>query len=164
MIGLPTVQSVDMSVPWRYCLTLAGSVRATQTVARGALITTLVIASNPLATSSSVASATLGRGSTLSSYAGRTSGRTYHTPINVFRRGDEYVFALTYGSDVQWVKNVLAAGGCEIRVRGRDERLVEPEMFVDPARRLMPPPVRLILRLNHVTEFLRMRAAVDDIT
>jgi deazaflavin-dependent oxidoreductase (nitroreductase family) len=95
-------------------------------------------------------------------YTGRTSGRTYHTPINVFRRGDEYVFALTYGSDVQWVKNVLAAGGCEIRVRGRDVQLVEPEMFVDPARRLMPPPVRLILRLNHVTEFLRMRAAVDD--
>lgn len=79
------------------------------------------------------------------SYAGRKSGRWYRTPINVFRRGNDYVFALTYGSDVQWVKNVLAAGGCEIRIRGRDVRLVEPEVFVDPARRLMPLPVRLIL-------------------
>ena len=98
----------------------------------------------------------------LLTYAGRTSGRTYHTPINVFHRDGDYVFALTYGSQVQWVKNVLAAGGCEIRVRGRDVRLVEPEVFVDPAQRLMPPSVRLILRLNRVTEFLRMRAAVDE--
>ena len=36
----------------------------------------------------------------------RASGRTYRTPINVFRRGDEYFFFLTYGSDVQWVKNI----------------------------------------------------------
>ena len=43
-------------------------------------------------------------------YRGRKTGRTYHTPINAFRRGDDYVFFLTYGSDVQWVKNVLAAG------------------------------------------------------
>jgi deazaflavin-dependent oxidoreductase (nitroreductase family) len=92
-------------------------------------------------------------------YRGRKSGRTYRTPINVFRHGDEYVFALTYGSDVQWVKNVIAAGGCEIRVRGRDVRLVDPEVFVDPTRRLMPLPVRLILALDRVDEFLRMRRA-----
>jgi deazaflavin-dependent oxidoreductase (nitroreductase family) len=92
------------------------------------------------------------------SYTGRRSGRRYRTPINVFPQGDVYVFALTYGSDVQWVKNVRAAGGCEIRTRGRDIRLVDPELFVDPTRHLMPLPVRVILRLNRVNEFLRMRA------
>jgi deazaflavin-dependent oxidoreductase (nitroreductase family) len=92
------------------------------------------------------------------SYAGRKSGRPYRTPINVFRHGDRYVFALTYGSEVQWVKNVLAAGGCDIRTRGRDIRLVDPELFVDPTRQLMPLPVRVILQLNDVNEFLRMRA------
>src|SRR6266540_7137600 len=91
--------------------------------------------------------------------AGRKSGRRYETPINVFRRGDDYVFALTYGSDVQWVKNVLAAGSCELRTRGREVRLVEPELFVDPTRSLMPLPVRVILRLNRVSEFLRMHVA-----
>ena len=30
-------------------------------------------------------------------HKGRTTGTTYHTPINVFRRGDAYVFFLTYG-------------------------------------------------------------------
>ena len=34
---------------------------------------------------------------------GRKSGRPYQTPINVFRRGTDYYFFLTYGSDVQWV-------------------------------------------------------------
>jgi deazaflavin-dependent oxidoreductase (nitroreductase family) len=92
-------------------------------------------------------------------YRGRTSGRTYHTPLNVFRRGDRYVFALTYGGDTQWVKNVVAAGSCTLRTRGRDIRLVDPEMFRDPTRGLMPLPVRVILGLNDVSEFLRMRIA-----
>jgi hypothetical protein len=69
------------------------------------------------------------------------------------------LFALTYGSDVQWVKNVIAAGGCEIQVRGRDVRLVEPKLLTDPDPRLMPLPVRLILGFNRVTEFLNMRRA-----
>jgi deazaflavin-dependent oxidoreductase (nitroreductase family) len=92
-------------------------------------------------------------------YRGRTSGKTYRTPLNVFRRGDSYVFALTYGADVQWVKNVVAAGGCTMRTRGRDVRLVEPEVFVDPSRRLMPPIVRVVLGFDRVSEFLRMRIA-----
>ena len=92
-------------------------------------------------------------------YVGRKSGKTYHTPVNVFRHGDEYTFALTYGRDVQWVKNVLAAGGCEIINRRRRIRLTHPRLFVDESRHLMPLPVRLILRLTHVTDFLTMRAA-----
>jgi deazaflavin-dependent oxidoreductase (nitroreductase family) len=43
-------------------------------------------------------------------HSGRTSGRTYHTPVNVCRRGDDYLFFLTYGSEAAWVKNILAAG------------------------------------------------------
>jgi deazaflavin-dependent oxidoreductase (nitroreductase family) len=93
------------------------------------------------------------------SYTGRKSGRQYRTPINVFRRGDAFIFALTYGSEVQWVKNVLAAGRCQIKILGRDIALVDPEVFVDPTRHLMPLPVRVVLRLSGTTEFLRMRSA-----
>src|SRR4029079_1241702 len=52
-------------------------------------------------------------------HQGRTSGRTYRTPINVFRRGDDYLFFLTYGSDVQWVKNVLAARSWCVEATGK---------------------------------------------
>jgi deazaflavin-dependent oxidoreductase (nitroreductase family) len=93
-------------------------------------------------------------------HVGRTSGRLYRTPINVFRRGNYYLFALTYGSNVDWVKNIQAAGGCEMRTRGRDVKLVEPEIIVDPELRLMPWPLAVFLgRVNRVTEILRMRAA-----
>jgi deazaflavin-dependent oxidoreductase (nitroreductase family) len=93
------------------------------------------------------------------SHVGRTSGRTYRTPINVFRRGDYYLFALTYGSSVDWVKNVLATGGCLMRTRGRDIRLIEPEVVVDPELRELGWPLGALLgRLNRVTEILRMRA------
>ena len=91
-------------------------------------------------------------------HVGRTSGRTYRAPINVFRRGDHYVFALTYGSDVQWLKNLMAAGECDMRTRGRDIHLVEPELIFDPELRLLPPVVRVFGRLMRVTELLRMRA------
>jgi deazaflavin-dependent oxidoreductase (nitroreductase family) len=92
-------------------------------------------------------------------YRGRKSGKVYRTPMNVFRHGDEYVLALTYGADVQWVKNVLAAGGTELVTRGRTLRLVEPELFVDPWRASMPQPVRFLLGLMRVTEFMRLRIA-----
>ena len=93
-------------------------------------------------------------------YRGRKTGREYRTPMNVFRRGNEYVFALTYGADVQWVKNIVAAGTCGLATRGRTVRLVEPVLFTDPKRSAMPLPVRIFLGPLRVTEFLRMR--VDD--
>jgi deazaflavin-dependent oxidoreductase (nitroreductase family) len=92
------------------------------------------------------------------SHRGRKTGRIHHTPMNVFRHGESYVFALTYGSDVQWVKNVLTAGEADLRIGDRTIHLTDPELFVDPERRLMPLPVRFFLGLIRVSEFLRMRA------
>jgi deazaflavin-dependent oxidoreductase (nitroreductase family) len=92
-------------------------------------------------------------------HVGRKSGAVYRAPVNVFRHGDEDVFALMYGSDVNWVRNVLAAGGCDIEVRGRTSRLTDPRLVVDPDRRLMPFPVRQFLGLMRVSEFLIMRPA-----
>jgi len=93
-------------------------------------------------------------------HLGRKTGRTYQTPINVFRRDDAYFFFLTYGSDAQWVKNVLAAGSCSLRTRGRVVELVEPELITDPELRPAPPLVRLVEgRIAGVTQYLRMRAA-----
>lgn len=92
-------------------------------------------------------------------HVGRRSGRTYHTPVNMFRDGERYVFALTYGADSQWVKNVMAAGSCEVRARGRTVRLCEPRIFTDPERRLVPGPVRVVLQMLDVSDFLSMRPA-----
>jgi deazaflavin-dependent oxidoreductase (nitroreductase family) len=95
-------------------------------------------------------------------HRGRRSGRLYRAPVNVFRDGDDYLVALTYSSQVDWVRNVLAAGGCELETGGRLVRLTDPELFVDHRRRLMPFPVRQFLGLVNVTEFLRLRPATDS--
>ena len=95
----------------------------------------------------------------LLSVRGRTSGRTYTIPMNVFRDGPDYIFALTYGHRVQWVKNVMATGEADIRIGDRLIHLTSPALFVDPERRLMPPPVRFLLGLQRVEGFLRMRPA-----
>jgi deazaflavin-dependent oxidoreductase (nitroreductase family) len=97
------------------------------------------------------------------SYVGRRSGKAYRTPVNVFHRDGRYVFALTYSREAQWVKNVLAAGACEIEERGRTSRLGDPELIVDPAGVLMPQPVRLFLRLQGVTDYLLMTPVSEPV-
>lgn len=65
----------------------------------------------------------------LLSYKGRKTGKTYRIPMNVFSREDYYIFALTYGHDVQWVKNVLANREAEIQIGDRVIQLVDPQPF-----------------------------------
>ena len=98
-------------------------------------------------------------GFALMSHRGRRSGVVHRTPMKFFRDGHDYVFALTYGSDAHWVRNILAAGEAELRIGDRTVRLAEPAVFIDPRRSLMPLPVRLLLRVLGVTEFVRMRIA-----
>jgi deazaflavin-dependent oxidoreductase (nitroreductase family) len=96
-------------------------------------------------------------------HTGRKSGRTYRTPINVFRRGDDYLLFLTYGSDVQWVKNVLAVGSGSLETRGRVVELVEPELITDPELRPAPRVVRFVeRRIAGVTQYLRLRVARSE--
>jgi len=89
-------------------------------------------------------------------HTGRKSGRTYRTPINVFRDGNDYIIALTYGAETDWVRNVQAAGGCQIVTRGRRISLTNPRLVTDPRRQWAPPLVRLILGLTNVPQYLRL--------
>jgi len=89
-------------------------------------------------------------------HTGRKSGKTYRIPINAFRDGDDYIFALTYGAETDWVRNVQAAGGCEIVTRGRDVRLTNPRIVSDPSQHWAPLPVRLVLGLIDARQYLRM--------
>jgi deazaflavin-dependent oxidoreductase (nitroreductase family) len=94
-------------------------------------------------------------------HVGARTGRSYRTPVNVFRRRGEYVFALTYGSSALWVRNVLVAGECDIETRRRRVHLTNPRLRVDPSLADLPAPARFLLRRNDVTEFLDMTPAPD---
>ncbi|WP_027501397.1 nitroreductase family deazaflavin-dependent oxidoreductase [Rhodococcus sp. UNC363MFTsu5.1] len=90
-------------------------------------------------------------------HRGRRSGRLYKTPVNVFRRGDGYRFALTYGPDSDWVRNVLAAGHVDITTRGRLVSLIEPRLVTDPSADWAPRGVRFVLRRVGADSYLQCR-------
>src|SRR5580765_1364910 len=90
-------------------------------------------------------------------HVGRKSGRVYRIPVNAFRHGDTVTFALTYGSRVDWLRNVRAAKGCRIRMGRRIVTLGAPVRLptaVGLAR--MPAAARVVLRAVYVTEFVEL--------
>ena len=89
-------------------------------------------------------------------HVGRKSGKVYRTPINVFRASNGFIIALTYSSQSEWVKNVLAAGGCELKTRGKKYQLSAPNVMRDPTRRRFPIPARLVLRLVGADEYMEL--------
>ena len=90
-------------------------------------------------------------------HVGRKSGRVYRIPVNAFRHGDQVTFALTYGSRVDWLRNVRAAKGCRIRMGRQWLTLGAPvDLASDIGLARMPAPARLILRTAGVTEFVEL--------
>jgi hypothetical protein len=62
-------------------------------------------------------------------HTGRRSGRTYETPLGAFPFGDGFVLALAYGREVDWCRNVLATGTCQLRWKGQEFALERPEII-----------------------------------
>ena len=80
-------------------------------------------------------------------HVGRTSGAVRHTPLLAFRRGDTVTIALTYGPQVQWLKNVRAAGRCRMHIGGQIVTLGAPsDVGPDEGRSRVPQPQRTLLR------------------
>jgi deazaflavin-dependent oxidoreductase (nitroreductase family) len=89
-------------------------------------------------------------------HVGRRSGKVYRTPVNVFRASNGFIIALTYSSESEWVKNVLAAGGCELKTRGKRYRLSAPKVGRDPAKQRFPIPVRIVLNIVGADEYMEL--------
>ncbi|MFD2422527.1 nitroreductase family deazaflavin-dependent oxidoreductase [Amycolatopsis pigmentata] len=92
-------------------------------------------------------------------HQGRRSGRTYHTPVNVFEEPGGYVVALTYGAGADWVRNVLAEGGCELVTRGRTVKLTAPRVTHGESPKAVSAAARPVLRLIGVRNYLHLRRA-----
>lgn len=91
-------------------------------------------------------------------HVGRRSGNEYRTPVNAFRHDDGYVIPLTYGRNTDWVKNVLAAGGCQLETHGRIMEMTDPALLpTQEGLAAMPALAHLILEQIHVDDFLFLR-------
>lgn len=86
-------------------------------------------------------------------HTGRRSGRTYRTPVMLFRANGGYAIALTYGPTTDWVRNLLAGGGGAVILGGRRVAVTAPRLEHGPvSRRFFPLPARAILRLLGVED------------
>lgn len=89
---------------------------------------------------------------------GRTSGRTFRTPLIVARVPEGFVAELTYGPEVNWYRNLVAAGGGAILRGGRRWSVVAVEPLAPEAGlAAFGNPAALVLRLLHRREFRLLR-------
>jgi deazaflavin-dependent oxidoreductase (nitroreductase family) len=90
-------------------------------------------------------------------HVGRRSGKTYETPVIVFPLADGFVLALTYGKEVDWYRNVTAAGRCVIIWHQREYAIsrIEP-MTLEGAKPLLRQPFRTLLGVFGTQHFVRM--------
>jgi len=59
-------------------------------------------------------------------HVGRRSGRGYSTPVAARRVDGGFVISLAFGAQVDWYRNLVAAGGGTIRWRDREYRVGAP--------------------------------------
>jgi deazaflavin-dependent oxidoreductase (nitroreductase family) len=62
-------------------------------------------------------------------HTGRRSGKQYTTPVVAERIADGFVIPLPYGTDVDWLQNVRAAGRATISSQGEDYEVMQPEII-----------------------------------
>jgi deazaflavin-dependent oxidoreductase (nitroreductase family) len=82
-------------------------------------------------------------------HRGRKSGRAYRTPVVAFRTAGGFVVPMTYGRDVDWARNLVAADGGEIERAGRRIRVRRPRIVgIDTAAMELPAGTRGFFRLT----------------
>jgi deazaflavin-dependent oxidoreductase (nitroreductase family) len=87
-------------------------------------------------------------------HVGRKTGQTYETPVILARVPEGFIAELTYGENVNWYRNVVAAGGCVVVYRGEDYRVSAVEPYDTAAgKAAYPQPFRAILELTGRSEF-----------
>jgi deazaflavin-dependent oxidoreductase (nitroreductase family) len=92
-------------------------------------------------------------------HMGRWSGKTYRTPLDAHPVDGGYMFILNYGSDSDWVQNVLAAGTAVLKIDGNEVELVSPTLVSkEAAWQLLSETTKPPADYLRITEYLRMKA------
>lgn len=92
-------------------------------------------------------------------HVGRRSGRTYRTPVVALPVRDGFAVPLPYGTQVDWLRNLLAAGTGATMVKGLRYAVSEPRVLHTSAvLEELPPLWRRFTRLYGFEHFLRVVA------
>ena len=93
-------------------------------------------------------------------HVGRKSGKRYETPIIAAPVQDGFVIELTYGPDVDWYRNIVAAGGCTLLLHSKRYIIdrIEP-LDTETGNAAYPLPQRLVLRLLRRKDYRKLWVA-----
>lgn len=61
-------------------------------------------------------------------HTGRRSGTTYSTPVVADQIGTDVIVPLPYGTQVDWLRNVIAANSATITTRGQTVSVADPQI------------------------------------
>jgi deazaflavin-dependent oxidoreductase (nitroreductase family) len=91
-------------------------------------------------------------------HVGRRSGRTYATPVVVKFTAEGVIVPLPYGVDTDWYRNLRAAGGATMTLKGIDYKLTDP-VVVDATvvGALVPRATAQIWRWFGIRDYLRLK-------
>lgn len=94
-------------------------------------------------------------------HVGRRSGKTYRTPVSVFRTDDGVAILLPYGTDTDWVRNVRAANGGQVKLSGKTFRVTSPRIVptADAVETVKPPWGRIMKATGIESTLLLTRAS-----
>lgn len=97
-------------------------------------------------------------------HTGRSSGRTYETPVDIIETADGVLIALPYGTRADWVRNVVAAGSATIVSGGRSFGVEAPIIAAtSDVEGQIPARTLRTLRVFGVTECLHLKRAADGL-
>lgn len=93
-------------------------------------------------------------------HRGRKTGRRYVAPVAARRLEGGFVIALAFGAQVDWYRNLIAAGGGTIRWRGDEYRVTAPQKIDAPTALVAFNPVQgILLRIAGVDGYVRIADA-----
>lgn len=91
-------------------------------------------------------------------HVGRRSGIRRSTPVQVRHLRGHLVVAVPWPDRSQWVRNVMASGGCEVTWKGRERRTDSPERIgPEEAAAAYNRVERALIRLTGLRNFVRLR-------
>ena len=93
-------------------------------------------------------------------HTGRRSGKQFATPVVADRVGDRFIVPLPYGTQVDWLRNVLIAGRASLTTKGTTFELTAPEIIdATEALPLLPRDRRRTFERTGIEHYLR--ATID---
>ena len=92
-------------------------------------------------------------------HVGRRSGTPYATPV-IAHQAEDVIIPLPYGTDVDWLHNLMATGHAVVDLEGASLTVDQPTVVdIDDVIALLPATMVRTVRFNGAREAVRMRVS-----